>query len=259
MLFETNTRYCARCRSKVCKKPATKHWSREGLTRRSKICWIVIGVILVSRWRQIEQQRLQFGDRNIPQILDSSFRCWPALFNDITLTPSGQLPFTRRYATKMIHNLQNKDRIFIFKYHLRHKIAIAPTDVVLCYRITALGVVSIHSVLSYWAEIYKIKNRICVSKFDIGIFDAYPAIMNLQKTRSYSYGVEKISWRQIKTAKNSFKFKESSSDAQFDERTQRERTCFLSKTCSYEFLPNRLSYKKSLELDMQIEPSLTLH
>ena len=159
MLFETNTRYCARCRSKVCKKPATKRWSREGLTQRSKICWIGIGVILVSRWRQIEQQRLQFGDRNIPQILDSSVRCWPALFNDITLTPSGQLPFTRRYATKMIHNLQNKDRIFIFKYHLRHKIAIAPTDVVLCYRIIALGVVSIHSVLPYWAEIYKTKTE----------------------------------------------------------------------------------------------------
>ena len=93
--------------------------------------------------------------------------------------------------------------------------------------------------IPYRAEIYTTNTEFWVSKLDNGIFDASPALLNLQKTRSYSYDVKKISWRQIKTGKNSFKFKESSSDAQFDERTQRERTCFLSKTCSYEFFAER--------------------
>ena len=52
------------------------------------------------------EQSLQFHDRNIPKILESFVDADRLLFNDITLTPSGQLLFTRRYAVKMISTKQ---------------------------------------------------------------------------------------------------------------------------------------------------------
>ena len=113
--FETNTRYCALCRSKVCKKPSARshHSVMKDFSKQQDFLNRYRHTGL--RRRKIEH-RLQLDYCNIPQIHDSSVQCWPVLYNDITSTPSGQLHFTRRYATKMIY-LQNKDRIFAFKSH----------------------------------------------------------------------------------------------------------------------------------------------
>ena len=85
------------------------------------------------------EQSLQFHDRNIPKILESfvdADRCCSMI--------SRWLPRDNYFSlgdTRWRWFLQNNARICIIKSHLRHKIVIAPTDVVLCCRIIAVGVV----------------------------------------------------------------------------------------------------------------------
>ena len=76
MLFETKTRYCASTLPiKDMQETSEVTLSREERTQQHLLNRDRQTGL---RWRKIEQ-RLQFDDRNIPQILDNSIRCWPVI------------------------------------------------------------------------------------------------------------------------------------------------------------------------------------
>ena len=158
MLFETNTRYCARarCRSNICKKPARSHSAVKNV--RSNTCWIVIGKLVYVGEKLNNVYSLMIATYLKFLIIPSDAdRCcsmisrWRPRDNYLALGDTR----LRWYPTKQRPYLH-----FQFpRWNVRHKIVKAPRDVVLCYRIIAVGVVSIHSVIPYWAEIYKTKTE----------------------------------------------------------------------------------------------------